>query len=223
MAPPPINRSDTDRARASFHDPGQLYELVHEVCSAGLAEADQQSLTSQDSLHNLLKSVKQDPEVKEHLDQYVRIRGRRGDGPISLAKHAKEAAYDAPLLRALASAAAEMVARVTAGAEVLLTKNQLLPQVMLQDFTTCTAAATKPSHATSRSKSSRSCSSRLLKTCHTTPPSWLHPLLHQLRPDQVVLLVSQLLLCLAGVLDPRWVALQTATRELPCFDTKIDT
>ena len=185
--------------RFNVQDPGDLYELVHEACAAASAPAEQPA--SDTAQHDgLFSTAKQDPEVQKALLQYVQSKQSQPYGLLGLTEHSRKAAYQAPLLQALASAAAELVARVTAGAEQLLVKKQLLPQPRCHDAMSHRAAA-RNKLPTSSGRSSKSRSGQVI--VHAAPPSWLHPLLHHMRPDQVVVLVAQLLLYLAGLLEAK--------------------
>jgi hypothetical protein len=217
---------------------GQLYELLCGTWAASSSPELWRSLPngsfSRDDLASFLGSDK--TAAREFL-MYIHAKCSQERGLSGLAACSISAAWQSPLLRALAIPASVILSSIHQGASHHLVSHHFYPN---QCVTTNSAPSTSPpskqapraadaisnsapstSHpsrqAPAAADPSRSSSSSLVPTCPPSPPSWLHPLLHHLRPDQVVLLVSQLLLCLAGVPDSRWVAWQIATREVRLF------
>ena len=199
----------------SLDDPkdfGTIFERLYELCEVQPCGPTDQKHGAHRSQQDALQAViTEEPEVAEAFLQYIHAKCNQSDGLEGL-RSACRAAWRPQLLHALAHAASVLFHQVTLGACEQLAKQQLQPRPMPCEaaYSPCTLQTNSGS---SRSMSLGSSSSQFpADACRADsapspspsgPPDWLHPLLHQLRPDQVMVLVSQLLLYLADLLDPR--------------------
>ena len=170
-------------------DPGRAYQLLYkslvETPSNYILE-DQPNDKS--ALQNLKTFLDSGPNAAEAFLQHLHVKINQEPGLEGLAKASRELDFRHRLLQTLGFAASAMIERVAAGSIQQLDEQQLQPLPLSLDFACSTV--TDPSSANGSSS---------MDAKAPGPPSWLHPLLHQLRPEQVVALVSQLLLYFAGL------------------------
>ena len=189
-----INQIFLDRS-----DFGQLYDqLLCQACPPSVVcSSTQQGLQGDQGNHTFTQLLQSDPETAKEFLTYVHAKLNQQEGLEGLAASSTLAGWRPQLLDALALSASVMLAQVAAGSSHQLNQEQLHPRDILPSQDCCSCTTGSPTCATTAKQANITNTSPYL-------PSWLHPLLHDLRPDHVVVLVSQLLLYLAGLLEPRY-------------------
>ena len=185
------------------HDLGPIFELLCDSCAAmPIKSSAEDAADSQDIVQDLISTQ---PAAAKALCQYIHGKCSQKEGLGALAVPSSEADTLSCLLNALAFAASILVEQVTAGAMRQLQRQQLQPHGFSLDFKESTSAAAITYYPSNSSLAAPGTPGSPSNTASgpAAPPSWLHPLLHHLRPDQVVVLASQLLLYLAGLLEAK--------------------
>ena len=185
------------------HDPGSIFELL---CDSHVAMASKPSAEEGAYNKNLLQElVSTQSAAAKALCQYIHAKCSQKQGLAALAASSSKAGTLPVLLHALGFAASILIRQVTAGSLMQLQKQQVQQHGLRlgsKEITSATARTCNPSTSSLAAAGMHSTCSNA-GSGSAAPPSWLHPLLHCLRPDQVVVLVSQPLLCLAGVLEAK--------------------
>jgi hypothetical protein len=171
-------------------DFGQLYELLCQFWpDCAISSSPQQSHSREDdqTYNQVFSQLLEDPDTAREFLKYVHAKLYQQEGLEGLAASSAVAGWGPQLFHALAVAASVLLSQMQAGASHKLNQQHLLPK----DAHLCL----------NKDRNSSSSSMHMLRAkgnSAMTPPSWLHPLLHRLRPDHVVVLVSQLMSHLAG-------------------------
>ena len=196
-----LETSDADSINQLFLDQsdfGQLYELLCQACPLCVVwPSTKQALQRNQAKQTFTQLLQRDPETAKDFLKYVHAKLNQQEGLKGLAMSSTSAGWMPQLLHALALPASVMLAQFQAGASYQLSQHQLQPRHALFSQGLCSCS-------TGNAKSAETIHPDNTTETSPCPPLWLHPLLHHLRPDHVVLLVSQLLLYLAGLLEPRY-------------------
>jgi hypothetical protein len=179
-------------------------EVISESC-ATLPSCNPTSDDVEGSQDLVQELVSTNPAAAAAFCQYIHQKSQQEQGLPGLAGSCKESGALPSLLQALALAASILVKQATAGAIIKLQDWRLQPLRTPLANNTAAVHGYCPSQCCWAAADVLS-GSRHAGLASAEPPSWLHPLLHLLRPDQVVALASQLLLYLAGVLEKKYVS-----------------
>ena len=190
---------------ADYLDFGRLFELLFNPWNAPsrppAGDGEPDSTLNIDTVAAYLSS---NTAAATEFLKYAHAKFKQQQGLEGLAAYSISAAWQSPLLRALAIPASVLLARLHAGARHHLLSHHLQPRAVLNSSTaTATNSAINIISAEDTPTDADAAGGNCPSFAFTGPPPWLHPLLHQLRPDQVALLVSELLLHLAGLLEVR--------------------